>query len=142
MPTRTESAVVAVFDGTSQAHAAAAELTANAFAGDHIHIASSDAEVATISTPAIRSHQRGVDDLLQEVSGERSETKRCQYEQAVEEGKALLGVRTPMQMKDKAAEILSRHGPRDVRLENTVQHRLGMRTVPRRPRSPVITERR
>ena len=123
MPTRTESALVAVFDGTSQAQAAAAELTANGFAGDHIHIASSDAKVRveSISTPAVRSHQRGVDDLLEEVRGERRETERCQYEQAVDEGKALLGVRTPMQMKDKATEILSHHGYVDVRFENTVQ---------------------
>lgn len=133
MSTRTESAVVAVFDGTSQAQAAAAELTANGFAGDHIHIASSGAQVATMSRPAVRSHERGVDDLLEEVRGERSETERCQYEQAVDEGKAVLGVRTPMQMKDKAAEILSRHGPCDVRFENTVPYRFRVRTVPRLP---------
>jgi len=138
MPTKTESAVVAVFDGASQAQAAAAELTANAFAGDHIHIASSNTEMVPFSTPAIRSHQGGVDDLLQEVSGERSETKRCQYEQAVDGGKALLGVRTPRQMKDKAAEILSRHSPCDVRLENTVRDADSSAAAP----SHVITERR
>ncbi len=58
MPTRTESAVVAVFSTISDAQAAAGELTANAFAGDHIHIAS-ESTGANPDTEALQSRSAG-----------------------------------------------------------------------------------
>ena len=111
---KTDSAVVAVFDGTSQAQAAATDLTANAFAGDHIHLAtSSDVKPSDRTTigPAVRYHDGDVKEWLECVRGEDSETERQQYEDAVHTGKSLVGLNTPRQMAGRAAEILNRHSP-------------------------------
>jgi hypothetical protein len=45
------------------------------------------------------------------VFGHDSNTERQRYEEAVRNGKALLGVNTPDQMIHKAADILNHHLP-------------------------------
>src|SRR4051794_14049402 len=117
--TRTESAVIAEFDDPSAAQAAAAELTASAFAGDHIHVVSDTPSIPPndkpVPYPAIEHDERDIKGWLESVCGQDSETERPHYERAVRNGKVLLGVSTPDQMVDTVAEILTHHSPLEVR---------------------------
>lgn len=115
---KTESAVVAVFSNISDAKAAAGELTANAFAGDHIHLALSNTKAGPAMNPP-RSRYAGhleenVESWCDTTFGHNREIERERYEDALRNGNALLGLDTPEQMVDTAAEILNRHSPVDL----------------------------
>jgi hypothetical protein len=133
---RTESAVIAVFRDLPEAQAAAAELTANAFAGDHIHLTSD----ANRSHPCSHSGSRysgsgryegNLDNWLEAMFPEDGENERQRYDEDVRSGKVLLGVTTPQQMLDTAADILHHQSPIDLRVH---RDRGELRTViPLRP---------
>ena len=114
MRTTTESAVVAIFGDSSAAQAAAAELVTNAFAGDRIHITSESQPTpsnhGSVQNPRVGDLQPDVKRWVESVFGHDSDTEQ-RYEEAVRNGKALLGVSTPDQMVGKAADILNRHLP-------------------------------
>jgi hypothetical protein len=118
MPTKTEAAVVAVFRNISDAQAAAGELTANAFAGDHIHIAAENTE----STPRTDQQpsrdaghlEKNVESWCKATFGQNQETERDHYKRIVHGGNALLGLDTPEQMVGTATDILNHHSPVDL----------------------------
>ena len=121
LPVRTEAAVVAVFRGLPEAQAAAAELTANAFAGDHIHLTSD----ASRSHPHTRDgsaylgsgdHVGNLDNWLKAMFLWNSHNDRHRYDNVVRSGNVLLGVTTPEQMVDTAANILHHQSPIDLRV--------------------------
>ena len=124
MPTRTEAAVVAVFGNISDAQAAADELTANAFAGDHIHIASEGTE-SDSAIEALQSHRAGhferdLEAWCKSTFGQNQETEREHYENAARDGNVLLGLDTPEQMVDTASDILNHHSPIDLAQHDSV----------------------
>jgi hypothetical protein len=117
VPMRTERTVVAVFRDLSEAQAAAQELTTNAFAGDHIHLASEVAPAAGAERPPRphpAGHQEGSVDQWLESLGAENEPQRQDYQNAIRAGKALVGVTTPEQMVDMAARILKHHSPEQI----------------------------
>jgi len=115
MMTTIESAVVAIFGDSSAAEAAAAELVTNAFAGDRIHITSASQPAASnhgsVQNPRLGDRQPNVKRWVESVFGYDSDTEQQHYEEAVRNGKAVLGVSTPDQMVGKAADILNHHLP-------------------------------
>jgi hypothetical protein len=124
MPTRTEAAVVAVFGNISDAQAAADELTANAFAGDHIHIASEGTE-SNPAIEALQSHSAGhfardMETWCKSTFGRNQKTERERYENAALDGHVLLGLNTPEQMVDTASDILNHHSPVDLAQDDSV----------------------
>jgi hypothetical protein len=115
MFTRTEVAVFAAFGGPSDAHAAIAELTANAFAGDHIHLTANPASTLSEypawpyeNTP---DQQRNVSGWIESGLRELSDSHEKRFLEAAVTAPVVVAIRTPSQMADKAAEILNRHGP-------------------------------
>ena len=113
MPTNTESAVVAVFHNSVAADAAAAELVTNAFASDHIHLAAktpTPCEHTLVQLPA-GHREPDVQQWVESVFGQDSETEREHYEEVVHNGGTLLGVTTPDQMAAEAADIVNHHEP-------------------------------
>ena len=104
-----ESAVVAIFGDSSAAEAAAAELVTNAFAGDRIHITSASQPTASnhdsVQNPRVGDLQPDVKRWVESVFGYDSDTEQQRYEEAVRNGKAVVGVSTPDQMVGKAADI-------------------------------------
>ncbi|MBV8552349.1 MAG: hypothetical protein JOY54_13685 [Acidobacteriaceae bacterium] len=123
MQTKTDSALVAVFRDLSEAHAAARELTSHAFAEDHIHLAADPNRSNPCTNTAARYpgsgyYQQDFDHWLEAMFPWGTETGHQHYETAVRDGKALLGLSTPEQMLDRAADILCRHSPIDVRRED------------------------
>ena len=127
MPTRTESALVAVFGNPFEAQAAAKELVTNAFAGNRIHIVSQAQPDPSTNTsggyPGAGRHDQDVERWLVSVFGQASKTECQHYEEAVREGKAVVGVSTPDQMVDRAAEILNHHSPIKTMLARVPQPR-------------------
>jgi hypothetical protein len=125
MRTTTESAVVAIFGDSSAAQAAAAELVTNAFAGDRIHITSESQPTpsnhGSVQNPRVGDLQPDVKRWVESVFGHDSDTERQRYEEAVRNGKALLGVSTPDQMVGKAADILNHHLPVETALARVPQ---------------------
>ena len=115
MPKRTESALVAVYRNLSEAEAAAGELTAHAFAEDHIHLVSEHNRAvvsAGSQAPPDAGHmEEDVPTWCAATFGRAEERERHRYESAVRHGKVLLGLDTPEQMLDMAAEILKHHSP-------------------------------
>jgi hypothetical protein len=123
MPKRIESAIVAVFRNISDAQAAAGELTANAFAGDHIHLASENNKaVPAIDPPQSREAghlEKNVESWCEATFGQNQKIERDRFENVVRGGNALLGLDTPEQMMDTAAEILNHHSPVDLARHGT-----------------------
>src|ERR1035438_8814010 len=118
IPTKTEAAVVAVFRNISDAQAAAGELTANAFAGDHIHIAAEDTESTARANPQSSRDaghlEKNVESWCKATFGQNQETERDHYKRIVHGGNALLGLDTPEQMVGTATDILNHHSPVDL----------------------------
>jgi hypothetical protein len=115
MFTRTEVAVFAAFGGPADAHAAIAELTANAFAGDHIHLTTNPA--STLSEHSAwpyentTDQQRNVSDWIESGLRELSDSHEKRFFEAAVTVPVVVAIRTTSQMADKAAEILNRHRP-------------------------------
>lgn len=109
MPINTESAVVAVFDNSVAAEAAAAELVANAYASDHIHLAAKTP--AGSEQPGAGHREPDIKQWVESVFAQDNETERQHYEEVVRDGSTLLGVSTPDQMAGQAADILNRYEP-------------------------------
>ncbi|MBV9083847.1 MAG: hypothetical protein JOZ62_14305 [Acidobacteriaceae bacterium] len=109
----TETAVVAAFRDLADAEAAATELTANAFAEDHIHITTGTADSWTDTPYPVRAgHVAGpVWNWFQSIFGRDDKRERRRYDDVVREGKVLLGLDTPQENADMATEILSHHSP-------------------------------
>lgn len=121
---RTEATLIAVFRTLSDAKAAAGELTAHAFAGDHIHLASDDQDADLGGKPPPphdlghreKSVKRWCDALGPEA------TERSRFEDAIRQGNALLALDTPEQMVETASGILNQHAPLDVAVLNLAIH--------------------
>jgi hypothetical protein len=117
MQTKTESAVVAEFRGFSEAGEAVRELEANAFAGDHIHVtsdltqASAPADVPLPQCGGAGHYEKDVRQWLESMFGQNADTDQGSCENALHAGRVLVGVTTPEQMLDRAADILSHHSP-------------------------------
>ena len=117
MRTNTESAIVAEFRSFLEAEAAVGELAANAFAGDHIHVTSDamqarvPAEVAPPEYGGAAHYDKDVRQWLESMFGQNAGIEQQPYENAVQTGRILVGVTTPEQMADRAADILGHHSP-------------------------------
>ena len=115
MQAKTESAVVAEFRSLSEAEHAIEDLTANAFAGEHIHVTSDMTRArapADVPLPYSAGHyEKDVRHWLTSMFGQNAETEQAKYENVVHAGRALVGVSTPEQMLDNAADILTHHSP-------------------------------
>ncbi len=115
MLTPTESAVVAVFGNSYAAEAAAAELVTNAFASDRIHLAAKAPSTSSNKQESIQPQaghrEPDVQQWVESVFGQDSESERQHYEEVVRDGRTLLGVSTPDQMAAAAADIVNHHEP-------------------------------
>ena len=115
MQAKTESAVVAEFRSLPEAEGAIEELVANAFSGEHIHVTSDMTQArAPADMPLPHSAARYEKDLrhwLESMFGQTADTEQPKYENAVHAGSVLVGVSTPEQMLDKAADILTHYSP-------------------------------
>jgi hypothetical protein len=128
MPTKTESALVAVFGNPSDAQAAARELVRNAFAGDRIQIASeaqADDRSADWQGEFLRVgyHDKDIERWLVSIFGPCSKIECQHYAGVVSRGKAAVALSTPHQMVDKAAHILNHHSPITTMLARVAQQR-------------------
>ena len=120
----TESAVVAIFGDSFAAKAAATELINNAFAGDRIHIAETQpvpSNPDSVGSSRVAHHEADVNHWSESVFGQNNQTERQHYEEAVRNGKALLGVTTPDQMVGEAADILNHYSPLETILARVPQ---------------------
>lgn len=119
MSTKKGSPVVAVFRNIADAQAAAQELTANAFAGDHIHIVFEHPETSVsydmAKNPRSGHREKDLATWFESMFDQDQRREREFYQNAIWRGNALLGVDTPQQMADTAMMILGHHSPVEVR---------------------------
>jgi hypothetical protein len=108
--------LVAVYRNLSDAEAAAGELTAHAFAGDHIHVLSRDSRAIDAGgSPRLPGRvEQNVNAWCAAAFGLAHGTKQERYDTVLRKGKTLVSLNTPEQMVDTATEILQRHSPIDV----------------------------
>ena len=118
---RTEATLIAIFRTLSDAKAAAGELTAHAFAGDHIHLASgdNDAELSGKLRPThdLGHREQNVENWC-DALGPETARERHRFEAAVRQGNTLLALDTPEQMLETASGILKQHAPLDIAILN------------------------
>lgn len=121
MTNTTETSVVAVFNNTGDAQAAADDLKNNGVDSDDIYISSyeSSAQDAAAQTGYSETrtlhHEGGFIGWLKSIFGsDEDDPHRSQYEEATRSGKILLSVSVSEEQAEFVADILERHSPVDV----------------------------
>jgi uncharacterized protein (TIGR02271 family) len=121
MANTTQSTVVAVFRNSADAQAAAEELKANGFTQDDIYLSSYGSSTSGTADYSREQHEGGIKGWFKSLFGEDDEQEdRGYYENAVNEGNVLLSVYATDENLDRAADILEKHNPVDVR-QDTAQ---------------------
>ena len=121
MTNTTETSVVAVFNNSGDAQAAADDLKKNGIDSDDIYISSydssaqDDAPQTGYSETRTPHHEGGFIGWLKSMFGsDEDDPDRYQYEEAARTGKILLSVSVPEEQAEFVADILERHSPVNV----------------------------
>jgi hypothetical protein len=121
MQMKPESAVVAEFRGFPEAEAAVGELAADIFAEHHIYVtcdltqARAPAHISLRQYAGAGRYETDIRCWLESIFGQNAGAEQENYQNAVHVGRVLVGVTTPEQLLDTAADILKRHSPLHVR---------------------------
>lgn len=121
MTNTTETSVVAVFNNSRDAQAAADDLKKNGIDSDDVYISSYDSSTQDAapqtgySETRTQHHEGGFIGWLKSIFGsDEDDPDRYQYEEAARSGKILLSVSIPEEQAEFVADIVGRHSPVDV----------------------------
>ncbi len=118
MATKTQSTVVAVFRDRSASQAAVDELRANGFDSSDIYVGSDSGTTGSATGTTAPHHEGGITGWFKSIFSEHDSNEYSGYESAVKSGNVVVSVSVPDAEADRAADILSKHGPIDLQFES------------------------